>query len=87
MRQFKVKTTSVSGGGNKIYKSGQIVSEDGFIGRHVDELVDKGFLELVIEDAPKFKAEKVKEELPAEPVIEDAAPAKSKASKAIDASI
>lgn len=44
MRKFTVKALSVGGKGNKIFNSGDIVSEDNFPAGNCDALVKGGFL-------------------------------------------
>ncbi len=53
MKKYKVKSLSVGGQGNKIYYSGDIVSENNFKAGRADELVAKGFLSLESEETHK----------------------------------
>ncbi|HXP48630.1 MAG TPA: hypothetical protein VN922_01685 [Bacteroidia bacterium] len=50
---YKVKSLSVLGLDNKIYKSGGIVSDDMFEVRQAEELVEEGHLELYTEEPAK----------------------------------
>lgn len=45
MKKFKVVVLSLGGLGNKIFESGDIVSEDAFPVGSVEKLVEQGFLE------------------------------------------
>lgn len=58
MRKFRVKALSVGGRGNKIYDSGDIVTENNFApAGKADELVKKGFLEPIEEAGVDLQAE------------------------------
>lgn len=53
MIQYKVKTLTVSGRGNKIYKSGDVVIETNFTPGMAEKLCEMGFLEKYNGAAPK----------------------------------
>lgn len=52
--EYKVVSLSVGGRGNKIYNSGEIVTDANFIEGRAEELVAKGFLKRIEnQEAPK----------------------------------
>jgi len=69
MKKYQVIALSLGGLGNKIFKSGNIVTEKNFIEGRAEELVKQGFLK----EVPEEEAEKATEteEAPSENVEEN----------------
>lgn len=53
MKKYKVIALSVGGGGKKIYNSGDIVESRNFPNSNIDQLVEKGFLQEIVEEPTK----------------------------------
>lgn len=66
MRTFKVISLSVGGSNNKIFKSGDIVTENQFPQGNADKLVKGGFLKEILEDKPKAPVKSVLAEINSE---------------------
>ena len=46
-RKIKIKTLYLSGKGNKVFKNGDVTTEDQISGRNIDELIKGGHVEVI----------------------------------------
>lgn len=55
MRKFEIIALSVGSKSNRIYNSGEVINEDGFVAENIDKLIEEGFIKESFEDVKEDK--------------------------------